>query len=196
MDKELGKILGIVLGIITIVLIAVTFFVNLGTYTANFTRLGITISQYTTNTTYFGSTSSGHFRSWGNITNGMTGATLNKANTGIDMIYASIGTMIVALLFAIIGIVAVFGKSSKIMKNMNFIAPIVSAIFIVVTIVLYYEGALTVAKAITSTYIFPSIEKITVTSTTSLAIGAYLAIAAVIVEFLAAVFNILSRSKN
>jgi hypothetical protein len=33
MDKELGKLLGIVFGIITIVLIAVTFFVNLGTVT-------------------------------------------------------------------------------------------------------------------------------------------------------------------
>jgi hypothetical protein len=122
----------------------------------------------------------------------MTGSTLNKANTGIDMIYASIGTMIVALLFAIIGIVGVFGKSSKIMKNMSFIAPIVSAILIIVTIVLYYEGAVTLVNASSSSSPYSSI----LTTTISLAIGAYLAIVAVIVEFLAAGFNILSGSKN
>jgi hypothetical protein len=191
MDKELGKLLGIVFGIITIVLIAVTFFVNLGTVTFKGSYLGYTISV-TTNTTYFGSTSSGHFSSWSNVTNGMTGSTLNKANTGIDMIYASIGTMIVALLFAIIGIVGVFGKSSKIMKNMSFIAPIVSAILIIVTIVLYYEGAVTLVNASSSSSPYSSI----LTTTISLAIGAYLAIVAVIVEFLAAGFNILSGSKN
>ena len=190
MDKKLGKILGIVFGIITIVLIAVTFFVDLGTVTLKGSYLGYTTSL-TINTTYFGTINSGHFSAWSNATNGMTGSALNKANTGIDMIYASIGTMIVALLFAIIGIVAVFGKSSKIMKNMSFIAPIVSAILIIVTIILYYEGASTVISAITS-----GIPSSLITTTVSLAIGAYLAIAAVIVEFLAAGFNIPSGSKN
>ncbi|MFG1555835.1 MAG: hypothetical protein AAE985_05160 [Thermoplasmataceae archaeon] len=191
MDKGLGKILGIVFGIITIVLIAVTFFVNLGTVTLKGTYLGYTIS-YSSNTTYFGATTSGHFSAWSNATKGMTGSALNKANTGIDMIYASIGTMIVALLFAIIGVVALFGKSSKMMKNMSFIAPIVSAILIIVTIILYYEGAVTLVNASTSASPYSSI----LTTTVSLAIGAYLAIAAVIVEFLAGGFNILSGNKN
>ena len=191
MDKELGKILGVVLGIITIVLIAVTFFVNLGTVTLKGTYFGVSIS-ITSNTTYFGATSSGHYSSWSNATNGLSGSTLNKVNTGIDMIYASIGTIIVALLFAIIGIVSVFGKSSKKMKNVSFIAPIVSAVLIIVTIVLYYEGALGIVNATTAASPYSSI----LTTTVSLAIGAYLAIAAVIVEFLAAGFNIISHAKH
>ena len=182
--------MGIVFGIITIVLIAVTFFVNLGTVTLKGTYLGYTIS-YSSNTTYFGATTSGHFSAWSNATKGMTGSALNKANTGIDMIYASMATIIIAAVFAIIGIVAVFGKSSKIMKNMSFIAPTVSAILIIVTIVLYYEGASTVISAITS-----GIPSSLITTTVSLAIGAYLAIAAVIVEFLAAGFNIISHGKH
>ena len=188
MDKELGKILGIVLGIITIVLIAVTFFVNLGTSTE---KVSILRYSSTTNSTFFGTINNGNFSSWTNHTTGLTGSALNKANSGIDMIYASMATIIIAAVFAVIGIVAIFGKSSKIMKNMSFIAPIVSAILIIVTIVLYYEGASTVISAITS-----GIPSSLITTTVSLAIGAYLAIAAVIVEFLAAVFNILLRSKN
>ena len=191
MEKQLGKILGIVFGIVTIILIAITFFVNLGEVTLKGSYLGYTISV-TTNTTYFGATSGGHFNSWSNATNGMTGSTLSKANTGIDMIYASIGTMILALIFAIIGLVALFGNSPKILKSMSFIAPIVSAILIIVTIVLYYEGAVAVVNAGTSASPYSSI----LTTTISLAIGAYLAIAAVVTEFLAAGFNILSGSKN
>ena len=191
MEKQLGKILGIVFGIVTIVLIAITFFVNLGEVTLKGSYLGYTISV-TTNTTYFGATSGGRFNSWRNATNGMTGSTLSKANTGIDMIYASIGTMILALIFAIIGLVALFGNSPKILKSMSFIAPIVSAILIIVTIVLYYEGAVAVVNAGTSASPYSSI----LTTTISLAIGAYLAIAAVVTEFLAAGFNILSGSKN
>ena len=191
MDKELGKILGIVLGIITIVLIAVTFFVNLGTSTEKVSILGNSYS-YTTNSTFFGTIHNGHFSSWANGTTGFTGSALNKANSGIDMIYASMATIIIAAVFAVIGIIAVFGKSSKIMKNMNFIAPIVSAIFIIVTIVLYYDGAVDIVNAKVSTLFYSS----SLTTTVSLAIGAYLAIAAVIVEFLAAGFNIPSEIKN
>ena len=191
MDKELGKLLGIVFGIITIVLIAVTFFVNLGTSTEKVSFLGNS-SSYTTNSTFFGTIHNGHFSSWANGTTGLTGSALNKANSGIDMIFASMATIIIAAVFAVIGIVAVFGKSSKIMKNMNFIAPIVSAIFIIVTIVLYYYGAVDVVNAKVSALPYSSF----VTTTISLAIGAYLAIAAVILEFLAAGFNILSGIKN
>ena len=190
MDKKLGKILGVVLGIITIVLIAVTFFVNLGTVTEKVSILGHSSSS-TTNSTFFGTIYNGHFSSWAKGTTGLTGSALNKANSGIDMIYASMATIIIAAVFAIIGIVAVFGKSSKIMKNMSFIAPTVSAILIIVTIVLYYEGASTVISALTSG-IPPSL----ITTTVSLAIGAYLAIAAVVVEFLAAGFNIISHGKH
>ena len=191
MEKGIGKLLGIIFGIVTLVLIAVTFVVDLGTVTLKGTYLGYTISV-TSNTTYFGVTSSGHFSSWANATKGLTGSNLNKANTGIDMIYASIGTMIVALIFAIIGIVAVFGKSSKMMKSMAFIAPVISAILIIIIIVLYYEGTVTLLGATTSASPYSSI----LTSTISLAIGAYLAIVAVITEFLAAGFSFLSGGKN
>ncbi len=195
MEKELVKFLGITFGIVTIVLIAVAFFVDLGT--VKFTFSGVTV--YTTNTTFFGTIHNGQFSSWGNYTKGMTGSTLNKANSGIDMIYASMATIIIAAIFAVIGIVTVFGKSSEIMKNMSFIAPIVSAILIIVTIVLYYEGAKTLLNAYTTllnTYTSASPFKSVLTTTVSLAIGAYLVIVAVITEFLAAGFNILSGSKK
>ena len=179
MEKELIKFLGITFGIVTIVLIAVTFFVDLGT--VKFTHSGVTL--YNMNTTFFGTIYNGQLNSWSNYTKVLSGSSLSKANTGIDMIYASMATMIIAAIFAIIGIVTVFGKTSKIMKKMAYIAPLVSAILIIVTIVLYYEGAVTLINASPYSSIL--------TTTISLAIGAYLAIVAVITEFLAAGINIL-----
>ena len=78
MEKGIGKLLGIIFGIVTLVLIAVTFVVDLGTVTLKGTYFGYTISV-TSNTTYFGVTSSGHFSSWANATKGLTGSNLNKA---------------------------------------------------------------------------------------------------------------------
>ena len=186
MAKEIDKIIGLLLGIIALVLIAITFFVNLATITDKVSYLGLSYTS-TTNTTFFGSSTGGHFSSWSNLTNGMTGSGLAKATSGVDMIYASMATMILAAIFVILGIMTAFGKGPGMVKKFSVLFPIISAIFIILTIVLYYEGASTIL----SSFSLPPY----VTTTISLAVGAYLAIVALILELLIVIFNFLGFGK-
>lgn len=187
MVKEIDKVIGIALGIIAIVLIAITFFVDLAS--ATFKTANITVES--ANTTFYGLSFTGHYgsysSSWSNLTSGLTGSQLSKVSGGVDMIYASMATMILAAIFAALGIITVFGKSSGTIKKLSLLFPIISAILIIMTIVLYYEGATTITGALTS--------GIGLTTTISLAVGAYLAIVALILELLIVIFNFLGFGK-
>lgn len=190
MAKEIDKIIGLLLGIIALVLIVITFFVNLATITDKVSYLGFSYSQ-TTNTTFFGSSYAGHYSSWSNLTKGMTGSELAKATSGVDMIYASIATMVLAAIFVVLGIITAFAGFSGMLKKIAILFPILSAIFIILTIVLYYEGATTIVNAMKTAapagYLF--------STTISLAVGAYLAIGALILELLVVIFNFLGFGK-
>ena len=185
------QIIGVLLAIIIIVLAAVTFFVPSGMekITENYSVFGTTHSVTTqVNSTLFGAkTGNSQLASWSNISSSFKGTSVSgKINNGVDLVYGAIATLVLGIISALAWLVfSILDQESK-RRKLKLTLPVLTGIFLLLTVVLYYIGVTSIFSAFLS---YSSTSGISTSTSFGLLIGGYLIVAGIVLSFIGAAFS-------
>ena len=193
MDKQ--KLAKIVIPILIIILIGLSFALPEAEPSITGTYSGVSSTSYS-NTSFFGMTTGSSFNSWSNYSSAaakyMSSSEAAAVSGGVGMIYASLAFAILALLIALACLVFNFVDTPGPLKGKELVFPVIGAIFLILTIGLYYAGVSAVLNAFVSG--FPSTVKYT--TGFSLSYGAYLIILALVLNIVYVILSLTSWKKT